>query len=99
MYLMVEQEELPDGTIKPYLHLHGGRYLERLPRPTRGGRFGRVVVPQGFLHLVLDSFKQVAALYEEELRLAFEEMARIRIEENGLMLEPRPDSLGFPGPK
>ena len=41
----------------------------------------------------------MAALYEEELTLATEEMARIRIEESGVMLDPRPDSLGFPGPK
>lgn len=101
MYLSVEQQELPDGKITTYVHRHGGRYLEDLPipLPTRGGRFGRVVVPQGFLLLVLNSFERVAALYEEELRLALEEMARIRIEENGVMLDPRPGSFGFPGPK
>jgi len=103
MYVSVEQQESPDGRITTYVHRHGGRYLEQvpvsLPLPTRGGRFGRVVVPQGFLLLVLDSFERVAALYDGELDLALEEMARIRIEESGLMLDPRPSGNGIPGPR
>ena len=40
-----------------------------------------------------------AALYDQEIDLALEEMARIRIEESGLMLDPRPAGNGIPGPR
>lgn len=95
MYLSIEQQELPDGRIATYVHRHGGRMLDRLPQPMAGGRFGQVLVPQGFLLLVLNSFEQISALYEEELSLALEEMTRIRIGEQGVVLDPRTSSGPF----
>lgn len=59
------------------------------PCPPRGGRFGKLVVPQGFLILVLPAYEKLAELYREEIRLAFEEMVRIRIEPNRLILDSR----------
>lgn len=97
MYLSIEQQELPDGRIETYVHRHGGKMIGRLPQPMLGGRFGRVQVPQGFLLLVLNSFEQISALYQEELVLALEEMARIRIGKHGVLLDPRGSSDTVPG--
>lgn len=93
MFLTIEQSEDADG-VHTSVHMHGGPFHEALPKPPRGGRFGRLVVPQGFLLLVKPAYDRLAACFHEETRLAFQEMARIRIEENRLVLDPRePDSL------
>jgi hypothetical protein len=89
MYLNIEQTEDAEGSIKTALNLHGGPFFEQVPWLNRGGRFGQLVVPQGFLVLVLDSFRAIAKDYESELNLAFEKMTRIRIEKNQLVLDPR----------
>jgi hypothetical protein len=90
MFVSIEQSEGADGRVTTYLNRHGGPFLDRAPFLNRGGRFGRLVVPQGFLVLVLESFERLAKVYEREWRLAFEEMARIRIEANRLVLDPLP---------
>jgi hypothetical protein len=100
MFLTIEQTEDANG-VHTNVHMHGGPFHEALPKPPRGGRFGRLVVPQGFLLLVKPAYDRLAACFHEETRLAFQEMARIRIEENRLVLDPRePDSLtpGLPNP-
>jgi len=88
MYVQVEQTENQDGT-KTEVHMHGGPYHPYLPFPKCGGRFGRLPVPQGFLLLVLPSFKNLAAIFPEEVVLGFEKMARIKIEKGQLTLDPR----------
>lgn len=100
MFLTIEQTQDANG-VHTQVHLHGGPYADAVRRPPRGGRFGRLVVPQGFLLLVRPAFAKLVPLFAEETRLAFQEMARIRIEENRLVLDPRePDSLtpGLPDP-
>lgn len=93
MYLQVQQTESDKGVATEIL-LHGGPYHEQLPYPFVGGRFGRLPVPQGFLLLVMPSFRSLAAAFPEELGL-IENMARIRIEENHLVLDPSaPDDDG-----
>lgn len=87
MFLIIEQTRGKRG-IRTIINRHGGRYHESLPAPLRGGRFGSLVVPQGFLNLVVASFGKVAALYDGEIRLALESMAVIRIDDDRLMLEP-----------
>ncbi len=89
MFVGIEQQESSEG-LRTEVHLHGGPYHKLLPQPTRGGRFGQLVVPQGFLLLVMPSFRQLAAQFPEEIRLGFEEMARITIQEDQLVLDPRP---------
>ncbi len=99
MFVSIEQMESEEG-LKTQVHLHGGPYHEDLPQPTRGGRFGQLVVPQGFLLLVMPSFKELAARFPEEIRLGFEEMSRITIKEDRLVLDPRPptrDETALPG--
>jgi hypothetical protein len=88
MFLKVEQPEGLKG-VKTEVQLQGGPYLESLPQPRQGGRFGELVVPQGFLLLVLPAYKKLPDLFRDEIRLGFEEMARIKIEKNRLVLNPR----------
>ena len=63
-----------------------------MSKPLRGGRFGKLVVPQGFLILVMPAYAKLADIYYEEIRLALQEMARIRIEPDRLLLESREPS-------
>lgn len=90
MWVAVNQTENARGEIETLIELDGGpmplfSFLER------GGRFGKLVVPQGFLLLVRPSFIALAEQYPEEIRLGFEEMSRIRIEDGVLVLDPRFD--------
>lgn len=104
MYVRVEQTLDMNGKPSTSILRDGGPMLPQAPRLERlvkGGRFGKLVVPQGFLLLVLPSFEKLAALYREELRLGFEEMSRIRITEGKLLLDPRPEgeASDLPGPE
>lgn len=90
MYLRIEQSETMQGIERTVLR-DGGEFFAEAPRLKRGGRFGRLVVPQGFLLLVLPSFEKLAEVYREEISEGIEEMARITIEEDKLVLDPRPD--------
>ena len=97
MFVKIEQTQGLKG-VGTEVQLHGGPFLESLPRPQRGGRFGQLVVPQGFLLLVLPSYQKLAELFAGEIHLV-EEMARIRIEKNRLVLDPREpsgDAAGLP---
>ena len=94
MFLQIEQLQGANG-IDTEVHIHGGPYLESLPRPKRGGRLGKLVVPQGFLVLVLPSYKKLAAVFEDEIHLAFEDMVSMRIEDGRLVLDPRGPSDGM----
>lgn len=95
MFLQVERMEGPQGTyteVRP----HGGPFHPDVPNPPQGGRFGQLVVPQGFLLLVMPAYQKLAALFPEEIELAFKEMSRIRIEEGRMILDPR-EPLGHQG--
>ncbi len=87
MYIQVVQTENEDG-VKTEIKRHGGSYHEFLPFPTIGGRFGKLSVPQGFLLLVIPSFKKLVAALPEEVRLVGE-MTRIKIEKGRLTFDPR----------
>lgn len=91
MFLQVEQLQGPKG-VRTEVLMHGGPYHESLPKPSRGGRFGKLIVPQGFLVLVLPSYQKLANAFREEIHLGFEEMVHIKIEENRLVLNPRESS-------
>jgi hypothetical protein len=88
MFLQVEQTESAEG-ISTQIHLHGGGFHEMVPIPTRGGRFGQLTVPQGFLIMVMPDFRKIADLFETELDLGFQRMARIKIEDKRLVLDPK----------
>ena len=96
-YVRINQTVSPTGAPSTEGELHGGPYLKDLPL-NRGGRFGQLVVPQGFLLLVLPSLEKLAAAYKAEIEL-FSSMARIRIEKDKLILDPREpgDLMTAPG--
>jgi hypothetical protein len=105
MYFRVEQVVGIDDREVTNIIRDGGTYFPQMPdspiaqRLLKGGRFGQLVVPQGFSHLVLPSFAKLAGVYKTELSSAFEEMARITIEDGTLVLDPRPDGgSALPGP-
>ena len=98
MFVTIEQIQGAKGVLTS-VHVHGGQYHKDVQRPLRGGRFGTLVVPQGYMILVRHAYEKLIPLFSEEIRLGFEEMARIRIEKNRLVLNPREpagDLLGLP---
>jgi hypothetical protein len=95
MYLQVERVEGPQGAFTE-IHMQGGAYHPDFPQPPRGGRFGKLVVPQGFLLLVMPAYEKLAAQFPEEIELALRNMSRIRIEKGLLVLDPR-EPLGEQG--
>lgn len=88
MFLQIEQTETAQG-ISTQIYLHGGGFHEMAPMPTRGGRFGQLTVPQGFLIMVMPDFQKLAEIFETEIDLGFQRMTRIRIEDKRLMLDPK----------
>lgn len=95
MYMQVLVEADHSRSSKEVL-LHGGPIAEFFPALKRGGRFGRLTVPQGYLYLVKPAFFQLGEIYQEELELAFRKMHGIRLEDGRVVLTPRqamiPDS-------
>lgn len=92
MYLQVAQTEGPKGVLTEVL-LHGGPYFpSNLPLPPRGGRFGKLVVPQGFLLLVVPAYERLAAMFSDEIHLGIEEMSRVKIEKGRLVMDPQSPS-------
>jgi len=96
-YVQISQTVAPTGDHNTDIVLHCGPYIKDVP-PNRGGRFGQLVVPEGFLYLVLPSFQKLAANYQDEFGL-LARMARIRIEKDKLILDPREpgDLMTAPG--
>lgn len=87
MFFQIEQNEDQKG-ITTEVHFHGGRYHEFLPTPKRGGNYGQLTVPQGFLLMVMPEFKEMAQVFDEEIELGFRRMARVKIEDGRLILDP-----------
>lgn len=102
MFVRVEQTLNMKGTTQTTVMRDGGPFLPDLPRTERivkGGRFGQLVVPQGFLLLVLPAYEKLATAYQKELELGFEEMSRITMSDGKLVLDPRPEGgVELPGP-
>ena len=67
-------------------------YDASLSRPLVGGRFGRLVIPQGFLILVLPAFEKLPPLFHDEIELGVKRMARVSIEKGKLVMDPREQS-------
>lgn len=88
MYLQVIETEDKDG-VHTEVKMNGGPFHPFLPFPVVGGRFGSLPVPQGFLILVLPSFRKLAEACNEEMELLYEKMVHIKIEKGRLTLDPR----------
>jgi hypothetical protein len=95
MYLQIERLESLQGVFTE-IHPHGGPYHPDFPHPPKGGRFGKLVVPQGFMLLVLPAYKSLAGQFPEEIELGLREMSRITLEKGRIVLDPR-EPLGQQG--
>lgn len=87
VFVNIERKE-EGGRVYKQAHLHCGPYHEALPRPVRGGRFGRLVVPQGFLVFVMPSFSNLVQQFRKEIKLGVEEMSATTFEKGLLKLNP-----------
>ena len=85
--VLVEADEVSSS--KEVL-MHGGPIAKFFPALKRGGRFGRLTVPQGYIYLVKPAFYQLGTVYEEELEMAFRKMHDIRVEDGQVVLTPSP---------
>lgn len=103
MYVQVVQTETADGKSHLDIVPHGDRYVKDSPLPNEGGRFGRLVVPEGFLHLVMPSFAKLGGLFSKQVGDGWEDdfhlksIARIRIEDDRIVLDPVGPQNGLPG--
>ena len=88
MYVRIEKLETSAGR-ETLVHRDGGEFVKDLPRLKKGGRLGRLVVPQGVLVLLLPSFGDLKTQFSSEIELAVESMARVTIEDDKLELDPR----------
>lgn len=88
MYLQVLVESDAVSSSKEVL-LHGGPIANFFPLLKRGGRFGNLTVPQGYLYLVKPCFFQLGESCKEELDMAFRKMHSIRLKEGKVVLTPR----------
>jgi hypothetical protein len=88
MFMRIEQTESSDG-VSTALHRDGGVYMDSFPNLKKGGRFGKLVVPQGLLLLVMPSFSELKDQFKDEISNGLEKMARVKIEEDVLVLDPR----------
>jgi len=88
MFITIDQSRNGDR-LRTELNLHGGGYASWLPSPPRGGRLGLLVVPQGFLRLVLPAYEALAEAVSEELDNGFRKMIYIRFEDKRIELDPR----------
>jgi hypothetical protein len=93
MFLKLEQTESTEGGLVTHIDIDGGA-MPGIPFLRQGGRFGRLLLPQGFMIFVRSSYIALADAFPEEIRLGFEEMARVKIEDGIIELDPRfePDS-------
>lgn len=91
IFLKLEQTESSDGALVTHVDIDGGP-MPVLPFVRQGGRFGRLLLPQGFMLFVRPSYIALAEAFPEEIRLGIEEMARIKIEDGVLELDPSFDS-------
>lgn len=87
LFLQVEKSESSRG-FSTQVHLHGGAFHKLSNQLLRGGRFGQLTVPQGFLMIIFSDFEKIAKALQPELRLGFEEMNQTRIEDKALFLDP-----------
>lgn len=97
MDIALKVEEFPDGSIQSHVAWDGGELIPGMPGIRKGGRFGRLAVPQGFLLLTMDAHKALARVYQPELK-SFDEMARFQVKDGSITLDPKlPQPSLLPG--
>lgn len=101
-YVRIEQTAELNGRTRTQIVPNGGPYFEGA-KLNRGGRFGRLIVPEGFMHLTKPAYKALAEVYGHETADGWESdfqfgaMSRVRIEDGRLTLEPIGSEQVMPG--
>ncbi len=96
LWLTIEQTENASGEVATSFDLSGGT-MPILHKIKKGGRFGRLTVPQGFLLLTKSAHIQLVDVFAEDIRNGIEEMGRIQIRKGALELDPNLDQSSFFG--
>lgn len=97
MYIQFIHNIALDGKIEREIAPHGGLYHKDLPYPLyKGGRFGKVEVPQGFLYLIKPTIDQLGVALKPEFSEGLEGMGRITLQKGKLLLNPTGDDSGPP---
>jgi hypothetical protein len=99
IFLRIERRLDEKGLSVIDIHRDGGPYIKDAPLPNQGGRFGQLVVPEGFLLLIMPSLEKLATAYSEEISLGFREMGNIRIDDSRISFAPRSNGLDLPAPR
>lgn len=88
MYVRIEKTE-DSGGVLTQVHLDGGAYSDDFPKLKKGGRIGKLVVPQGFLILMRPGFEKIGAQLSTEIDDGIKRMNRVVMTEGFLELDPR----------
>jgi hypothetical protein len=96
MYLRVESVRDITGRTSKEVMRDGGDYFKDLPRLKRGGRFGKLEVPQGFLILVLPSFEKLATALNQEIAASVGDMPRVTLSKGKVLFDPREEGDAKP---
>jgi hypothetical protein len=92
IFISIHQSSEGSG-LRTDVNFHGGRYAPWLPFPPRGGRYGSLVVPQGFLRIVMPSYEAIGDQLKPEILHGFEEMTTIKISDKKVEFDPRPVTM------
>jgi hypothetical protein len=90
MWIQIEQTENASGEVSTNIEPSRGP-MPILHKIKQGGRFGQLIVPQGFMLLTEKAHTQLAAVFPDEIHDGIQEMARIRIRKGALDLHPSYD--------
>ncbi len=87
MYVQVDSYHSAEGIFSE-LMLHGGSYFNDLPKLKRGGKLGKLEIPQGFLLLLLPAYEKLAQVFTDEAQL-MKRFIRITFEKGKITFDPR----------
>jgi hypothetical protein len=88
MFIQVVQSKTKHSSTRE-IQFHGGEFIKNSSLPPRGGRFGKLTVPQGFLYLVMSDFHKLSDALKDEIELGIQRMTVIQIENQRIVLDPR----------
>jgi hypothetical protein len=88
MFIQVVQSKTKHSSTRE-IQFHGGEFIKNSSLPPRGGRFGKLTVPQGFLYLVMSDFRKLRDAMQDEIELGIQRMTVIQIENQRIVLDPR----------
>lgn len=89
MYLRVETLRDVAGRTTKEVMRDGGDYFKSFPRLKRGGKLGKLEIPQGFLILVMPEFEKLANSMKPEIAAGIEDMPRVTMSKGKILFDPR----------